>query len=94
MTERPPLPPSREQLTGRLTAALTIGAPSRPGPRVMQIAQRIADQLETVPLIELVELLEEPAAITARLRAKLAAERYPDLTTVHGQTSTPGSETR
>ena len=78
MTERSPLPLTREQLTGRLTAALSTGAPSKPGPRVMQIAQRIADQLETVPLVELVELLEEPEAVERRARAWSLRERFPD----------------
>jgi hypothetical protein len=60
----------------------------------MQIAQRIADQLETVPLRELVELLEEPEAVTARINARLLRERFGETTTVHGQTTTPEGETR
>jgi hypothetical protein len=55
----------------------------------MQIAQRIADQLETVPLIELVELLEEPEAVERRVRARMLAERFPHnlpTTKVEGET--------
>jgi hypothetical protein len=82
---------TREELVGRMTAALSLA--SRPGSRIMQICQRIGDQLELVPLIELVELLEDPHVQEARVRGNLLAERFPT-TTRHGQTTTPEGETR